>query len=62
MVGVGFTLYQEEKEAITVSWCSWLSRQSNTLKVSGSNPGDAIFLFFFFFYYLTLKLINIRLY
>ena len=24
-----------------VSWCSWLSRQSNTLKVSGSNPGDA---------------------
>ena len=25
-----------------VSWCSWLSRQSNTLKVSGSNPGDAI--------------------
>ena len=27
---------------ITVSWCSWLSRQSNTLKVSGSNPGEAI--------------------
>jgi hypothetical protein len=27
-----------------VSWCSWLSRQSNTLKVSGSNPGDAILL------------------
>ena len=26
-----------------VSWCSWLSRQSNTLKVSGSSPGDAIF-------------------
>ena len=25
-----------------MSWCSWLSRQSNTLKVSGSNPGDAI--------------------
>ena len=25
-----------------VSWCSWLSRQSNTLKVSGSSPGDAI--------------------
>ena len=24
-----------------VSWCSWLSRQSNTLKVSGSSPGDA---------------------
>jgi len=22
-----------------VRWCSWLSRQSNTLKVSGSNPG-----------------------
>jgi hypothetical protein len=29
-----------------VSWCSWLSRQSNTLKVSGSSPGDAIFFFF----------------
>ena len=40
-----FTLYQEEEEAIMVSWCSWLSRQSNTLKVSGSNPGDAIFVF-----------------
>ncbi|CAN1199463.1 Sugar transporter ERD6-like 5, partial [Linum perenne] len=26
------------------SWCSWLSRQSNTLKVSGSNPGEAIFI------------------
>ena len=48
MLGVGFTLYQEEMEAITVSWCSWLSRQSNTLKVSGSNPGDAIFPFLFF--------------
>ncbi|KAI2624513.1 hypothetical protein GGS21DRAFT_532650, partial [Xylaria nigripes] len=23
-----------------VSWCSWLSRQSNTLKVSGSSPGE----------------------
>jgi hypothetical protein len=22
------------------SWCSWLSHQSNTLKVSGSNPGE----------------------
>jgi hypothetical protein len=33
-----------------VSWCSWLSRQSNTLKVSGSNPGDAkIFPSFLFF-------------
>ena len=30
-----------------VSWCSWLSRQSNTLKVSGSSPGDAIILFIF---------------
>ena len=28
---------------IMVSWCSWLSRQSNTLKVSGSSPGDATF-------------------
>ena len=28
-------------ETSKVSWCSWLSRQSNTLKVSGSNPGDA---------------------
>lgn len=26
-----------------VSWCSWLSRQSNTLKVSGSSPGEAKF-------------------
>ena len=24
-----------------VSWCRWLSHQSNTLKVSGSNPGEA---------------------
>ncbi|AET03133.1 hypothetical protein MTR_8g063140 [Medicago truncatula] len=31
-----------------VSWCSWLSRQSNTLKVSGSNPGEAIFMKFVF--------------
>ena len=31
-----------------VSWCSWLSRQSNTLKVSGSSPGEAnIFSYFF---------------
>ena len=31
-----------------VSWCSWLSRQSNTLKVSGSSPGEAnLFAFFF---------------
>ena len=28
-----------------VSWCSWLSRQSNTLKVSGLNPGEAIIVF-----------------
>jgi hypothetical protein len=27
-----------------VRWCSWLSRQSNTLKVSGSSPGRIIFL------------------
>ncbi|KAI1750967.1 hypothetical protein F4782DRAFT_229964 [Xylaria castorea] len=26
--------------ASLVSWCSWLSRQSNTLKVSGSSPGE----------------------
>ena len=32
-----------------VSWCSWLSRQSNTLKVSGSSPGEAnLFAFFLF--------------
>jgi hypothetical protein len=30
-----------------VSWCSWLSRQSNTLKVPSSNLGEAIFHFFF---------------
>ena len=30
-----------------VSWCSWLSRQSNTLKVSGSSPGEASYLFLF---------------
>ena len=30
-----------------VSWCSWLSRQSNTLKVSGSNPGEAIIVFIY---------------
>ena len=30
-----------------MSWCSWLSRQSNTLKVSGSNPGDASLCFRF---------------
>lgn len=33
-----------------VSWCSWLSRQSNTLKVSGSNPGEAMFCFVLCFY------------
>ena len=38
-----------------VSWCSWLSRQSNTLKVSGSSPGDAILSFFSLF--LTLAVI-----
>ena len=27
------------KQHSLVEWCSWLSRQSNTLKVSGSNPG-----------------------
>lgn len=34
-----------ERNSKMVSWCSWLSRQSNTLKVSGSNPGEAIILF-----------------
>ena len=33
-----------------VSWCSWLSRQSNTLKVSGSSPGDAIIFFWVILY------------
>jgi hypothetical protein len=38
-----------------VEWCSWLSRQSNTLKVSGSNPGLIILDYYesavcFFFY------------
>ena len=32
---VEFTLQQ----SAMVGWCSWLSRQSNTLKVSGSSPG-----------------------
>ena len=31
---------------IRFSWCSLLSRQSNTLKVSGSSPGENSFLFF----------------
>lgn len=31
-----------------MSWCSWLSRQSNTLKVSSSSLGDAIFAIFIF--------------
>ena len=31
-----------------VGWCSWLSRQSNTLKVSGSSPGLIISFFSFF--------------
>ena len=35
-------LINRAPETKGVSWCSWLSRQSNTLKVSGSNPGDAI--------------------
>ncbi|KAK0651243.1 hypothetical protein B0T16DRAFT_75215 [Cercophora newfieldiana] len=30
---------QSTSKQQTVEWCSWLSRQSNTLKVSGSNPG-----------------------
>ena len=34
-----------------VSWCSWLSRQSNTLKVSGSNPGEAIFSKHFYIFF-----------
>ena len=37
----GISQYMELGKQM-VSWCSWLSRQSNTLKVSGSNPGDAI--------------------
>ena len=36
-----------------VSWCSWLSRQSNTLKVSGSSPGDARDCGFKFFSFLV---------
>ena len=44
---------------IRVSWCSWLSRQSNTLKVSGSSPGDAIVFFFFPFNY-VIKLLTTR--
>ena len=40
-----------------VLWCSWLSRQSNTLKVSGSNPGEAIFSFFVLFCSLFLQLL-----
>ncbi|KAI0843161.1 hypothetical protein F5Y06DRAFT_257037, partial [Hypoxylon sp. FL0890] len=31
-----------------VSWCSWLSRQSNTLKVSSSNLDEIIFFYFLF--------------
>ena len=37
-----WNLMNEIKKLSMVSWCSWLSRQSNTLKVSGSNPGEAI--------------------
>ena len=33
-----------------MSWCSWLSRQSNTLKVSSSSLGDAIFAIFIFIF------------
>ena len=32
-----------------VSWSSWLSHSSNTLKVFGSSPGDANCSIFFFF-------------
>ena len=39
-----------------MSWCSWLSRQSNTLKVSGSSPGDANFSLAF--YLLTLNFVD----
>lgn len=35
-----------------VSWCSWLSRQSNTLKVSGSTPGEAILFTSLYLFYL----------
>jgi len=40
------------------SWCSWLSHKSNTLKVSGSNPGENSCSFFFsisFFFQKTHK-------
>ena len=33
-----------------VLWCSWLSRQSNTLKVSNPSLGDAIFAVFIFIF------------
>lgn len=44
----------------TVEWCSWLSCQSNTLKVSGSNPGlinaiDDIILFVSFCFFWLAK-------
>lgn len=37
-------LYMHKKSecALRVSWCSWLSRQPYTLKVSGSSPGEII--------------------
>ena len=28
-----------------VSWCSWLSHESNTLRVAGSNPAEISLLF-----------------
>ena len=35
-------LLNNDTKNTKVSWCSWLSHQSNTLKVSGSSPGEAI--------------------
>ena len=44
---------------LTLNKCSWLSRQSNTLKVSGSNPGDATFQLLFSSFFFPLE--NIKL-
>ncbi|PPS03978.1 hypothetical protein GOBAR_AA16674 [Gossypium barbadense] len=42
-----------------VSWCSWLSRQSNTLKVSGSSPGDATYCFSTFVFDFVLTVVYV---
>jgi hypothetical protein len=34
---------KQEQHASMVSWCSWLSHQSNTLKVPRSSLGEIIF-------------------